>query len=78
MKNLIGSARNMASPNGDPLAELRSRRERARAGGGRKALESIRATGRGTARDRIDLLVDTNSFVAVSYTHLTLPTICSV
>ena len=63
MKNLIGSGSYMASPNGDPLAELRSRREQARAGGGRKALESIRATGRGTARDRIDLLLDTNSFV---------------
>ena len=56
MKNLIGSERCMASPVGDPISELKSRRERARAGGGRKALEAIRATGRGTARDRIDLL----------------------
>ena len=73
MKNLIGSGRNMASPIGDPTTELRSRRERARAGGGRKALESIRATGRGTARDRIDLLLDPDSFVEVDtfITHRT-------
>ena len=55
----------MASPVGDPISELKSRRERARAGGGRKALEAIRATGRGTARDRIDLLLDPDSFVEV-------------
>ena len=73
MKNLIGSGSYMASPNGDPLAVFRSRREQARAGGGRKALESIRATGRGTARDRIDLLTDPNSFVEVDtfVTHRT-------
>ena len=47
MKNLIGSGGNMASPQGDPISELRSRRRRARFGGGRKALEAIRATGRG-------------------------------
>ena len=46
MKNLIGSEHFMASPIGDPVSELKSRRERARSGGGRKALEAIRATGR--------------------------------
>ena len=63
----------MASPVGDPISELKSRRERARAGGGRKALEAIRATGRGTARDRIDLLLDPDSFVEVDtfVTHRT-------
>ena len=73
MKNLIGSGENMASPHGDPITELRSRRERARFGGGRKALEAIRATGRGTARDRIDLLLDPDSFVEVDtfVTHRT-------
>ena len=71
MKNLIGSGGHMATPNGDPISELRSHRERAKTGGGRKALEAIRATGRGTARDRMDLLLDPES---VSYTHLTLPT----
>ena len=73
MKNLIGSEQYMASPVGDPISELKSRRERARAGGGRKALEAIRATGRGTARDRIDLLLDPDSFVEVDtfVTHRT-------
>ncbi len=74
MKNLIGSGGHMATPNGDPISELRSHRERAKTGGGRKALEAIRATGRGTARDRMDLLLDPESFVEIDtfVTHRTM------
>ena len=40
------------------LEELRAKRETARLGGGLKRQEAIRSSGRGTARDRIGLLLD--------------------
>ena len=73
MKNLFGTHLFMATPTGDPVSELRSRRERARLGGGLKAQEAIRVGGRGTARDRIGMLLDPDSFVEVDtfVTHRT-------
>lgn len=46
----------------DSLEELHERRSTAEAGGGMKKLEAIRASGRGTARERIRKLVDEGSF----------------
>ena len=46
----------------DDLAHARSEGE---AGGGMKRLEGIRASGRGTARDRIRWLLDADSFVEI-------------
>jgi len=46
----------------DSLEELHERRSTAEAGGGMKKLETIRASGRGTARERIRKLVDEGSF----------------
>ena len=40
------------------LDELRQKRDEARLGGGLKKQEAIRKTGRGTARDRIGMLLD--------------------
>ena len=73
MKNLFDPHPFMATPTGDPVSELRSRRERARLGGGLKAQEAIRAGGRGTARDRIGMLLDPDSFIEVDtfVTHRT-------
>lgn len=45
--------------------ELRSRKERAASGGGRAKTEAVRESGRRTARDRIDALLDEGSFVEV-------------
>ena len=53
----------MASENSDGLEDLRWRRAKAHAGGGLKRNEAIRNSGRGTARDRIALLLDEDSFV---------------
>ena len=55
------------------LEELRSKREIARLGGGLKRQEAIRTSGRGTARDRIGLLLDEGSFLEVDafVTHRT-------
>lgn len=55
------------------LEELRSKRETARMGGGLKRQEAIRTSGRGTARDRISLLLDEGSFLEVDafVTHRT-------
>ena len=44
------------------LTELEKRRERARAGGGEKRIEAQHAKGKLTARERIELLLDPNSF----------------
>ncbi len=48
-----------------PLEELRERRSRASAGGGRAKVDALRAAGRRTARERIDALLDEGSFVEV-------------
>lgn len=55
------------------LEELRAKRETARLGGGLKRQEAIRSSGRGTARDRIGLLLDEGSFLEVDtfVTHRT-------
>ena len=55
----------MASENSDGLEDLRWRRAQAHAGGGLKRNEAIRSSGRGTARDRIRLLLDEDSFVEI-------------
>jgi len=46
----------------DILAELERRREQARAGGGERRIASQHAKGKLTARERIDLLLDEDSF----------------
>ena len=46
----------------DILAELESRREQARLGGGQKRLDAQHAKGKLSARERIDLLLDDGSF----------------
>ena len=53
----------MSKDSGEALEDLRYRREQARIGGGLKRQESIRISGRGTARDRISNLLDEDSFV---------------
>jgi len=44
------------------IAELRSRREKAKLGGGEKRIEAQHGKGKLTARERIEVLVDTDSF----------------
>ena len=44
------------------LAELEAKRERARLGGGQKRIDAQHAKGKLTARERIDLLLDNDSF----------------
>ena len=44
------------------IADLRSRREKAKLGGGEKRIEAQHAKGKLTARERIEVLVDTDSF----------------
>src|SRR3989440_4112046 len=46
----------------DILARLDERRERARLGGGQKRIDAQHARGKLTARERIELLLDRNSF----------------
>ncbi|MDG2034584.1 MAG: carboxyl transferase domain-containing protein, partial [Rhodospirillales bacterium] len=46
----------------DIIRQLEERRARARAGGGKKRVESQHARGKLTARERIDLLMDPESF----------------
>ena len=55
------------------LEDLRSKRETARMGGGLKRQEAIRTSGRGTARDRISMLLDEDSFLELDtfVTHRT-------
>ena len=55
----------MAGNSSERLEELQYKREQARLGGGLKRQESIRSSGRGTARDRIAMLLDENSFVEI-------------
>jgi propionyl-CoA carboxylase beta chain len=55
----------MVSENSEGLEELRWRRAQAHAGGGLKRNEAIRSSGRGTARDRIGLLLDEDSFIEI-------------
>lgn len=45
------------------IRRLKSLEDQAKAGGGQKALEKQRANGRLTARERIDALLDPDSFV---------------
>ena len=56
------------------LDELRQRRDEARLGGGLKKQEAIRKSGRGTARDRISMLLDEESFIEIDsfVTHRTV------
>ena len=60
------------------VAELQRRYDEAVHAGSARAVEKQHAKGKKTARERIIDLLDEDSFMAVSYTHLTLPTICSV
>ena len=61
----------------DIIKELEKRREQAKLGGGQDRIDAQHSKGKLTARERIELLLDEGSF-AVSYTHLTLPTILLV
>ena len=59
------------------IEDLRERIDEAVHAGSDRAREKQHAKGKGTARERIEMLVDADSFTeidAVSYTHLTLPT----
>ena len=83
----------------DIIKLLEKKREEAKLGGGKKRIDSQHAKGKLTARERIEVLLDQDTFeeydmyvehrtndfgmadqkyagdgVAVSYTHLTLPT----
>ena len=55
----------MARNSSERLEELQYKREQARLGGGLKRQEAIRTSGRGTARDRINLLLDEGSFIEI-------------
>lgn len=55
----------MAGNSSERLEELQYKREQARLGGGLKRQEAIRTSGRGTARDRIGLLLDEDSFLEI-------------
>ena len=44
------------------LSELDARRERARLGGGERRIEAQHARGKLTARERLEVLLDPNSF----------------
>lgn len=55
----------MAGNSSERLEELQYKREQARLGGGLKRQEAIRSSGRGTARDRIGMLLDENSFIEI-------------
>jgi propionyl-CoA carboxylase beta chain len=73
IKNRIEQAYAMEGVNGARLRELRDRRSTIEKGGGARKLEAIRATGRGTARERIAMLVDEGSFIELDafVTHRT-------
>jgi propionyl-CoA carboxylase beta chain len=49
----------------DRAEDLAWRRSQARSGGGRARLEALRASGRGTAKERIDALLDVDSFIEI-------------
>ena len=53
----------MSRDSSDALEDLKYRREKVQMGGGLKRQESIRASGRGTARDRIRNLLDEDSLL---------------
>ena len=55
------------------LEQLRQKRDQARLGGGLKKQEAIRKSGRSTARDRVSMLLDEQSFVEIDafVTHRT-------
>ena len=63
----------MAGNSSDRLEDLQFKREQARLGGGLKRQEAIRSSGRGTARDRINMLIDEGSFIELDsfVTHRT-------
>ena len=65
MKNRKGVEGNMSRDSSEALEDLKYRREKVVLGGGLKRQESIRASGRGTARDRIRNLLDEDSFVEI-------------
>ena len=46
----------------EKISELREKREQIKLGGGRDRLEKQRATGKMTARERVDRLADPGSF----------------
>ena len=73
INNRVGVEQLMSGNTSDELEDLRYRRDQAKMGGGIKRLESIRQTGRGTARERIANLVDEDSFVEIDtfLTHRT-------
>jgi len=50
---------------GERAEDLAWRKQQAQAGGGRSRLEALRATGRNTARERISMLLDSDSFVEI-------------
>ena len=58
----------------DIIKLLEKKREEAKLGGGKRRIDSQHAKGKLTARERIEVLLDQDTFEAVSYTHLTLPT----
>ena len=57
IKNRVEQGKPMEGVNGARLRELRDRRGTIEKGGGARKLEAIRATGRGTARERIGMLL---------------------
>ncbi|MDP6870356.1 MAG: acyl-CoA carboxylase subunit beta [Candidatus Poseidoniaceae archaeon] len=63
----------MVKDSSDALEDLRYRKDKAIMGGGIKRQEAIRNSGRGTARDRIRLLLDEDSFIEIDtfLTHRT-------
>ena len=73
INNREGVEETMSRDSSDALEDLRYRREKAIMGGGIKRQESIRVSGRGTARDRIRSLLDEDSFVEIDtfLTHRT-------
>src|SRR5437660_12062120 len=54
-----------ASTTRDKIDHLRELREQARLGGGARRIEAQHAKGKLTARERIDLLIDSGTFVEI-------------
>ena len=73
MNNRKGVEVIMSRDSSEALEDLKYRLEKVHMGGGLKRQESIRASGRGTARDRIRNLLDEDSFVEIDtfLTHRT-------
>ena len=55
----------LESDMGNDAEDLAWRRSQAAAGGGIARLEALRAAGRATARERVDALLDPNSFIEI-------------